>query len=146
MKGVWKSRKTGKQYLVTGIRKDATNGRDGQVVVCYENDEHEYVREVVEFMNKFTLIEFYPEILPAHREALMNFSTEHTVQIPEFLADEIEKQDEEKQRTSFIAVDVSLKNSRKGKNQKEKFTMFIHGLARALRYYRNNLINEKGEH
>lgn len=71
MQGYWKNKKNGKTYLVTGLRKDATNGREDRVLVDYEDSEDRYGRDLIEFMQKFTLVESFPEVLPAHRDALL---------------------------------------------------------------------------
>jgi len=53
MKGIWLNNKTKKKYMVTGIRLDATNGREGQLIVNYEDGEKEFVRDLDEFTDKF---------------------------------------------------------------------------------------------
>lgn len=54
----YRHNKTGNMYTMISEAIDATNSRDGQVVVIYQNKKGEFfVREKSEFLQKFTKIE-----------------------------------------------------------------------------------------
>jgi len=61
MKGIWRNNKTGKLYIVTGMAFDATNDREKEIVVKYEDAELDFVRELKEFTEKFTAVELIKE-------------------------------------------------------------------------------------
>ncbi len=53
----WRNNKTGKIYNRKRTIIDATNSRDGEKVVLYENEAGvEFVREHIEFLSKFTMV------------------------------------------------------------------------------------------
>ena len=56
--GMWKNKKTGLWYMVTGTRLEATNNchSAGKIKVDYEDDHDKYTRLKSEFLNKFTLV------------------------------------------------------------------------------------------
>lgn len=54
----YRNLKTGKTYFVYGdIVRDCTNIRDGVKAVLYTDGASLFVREIVEFMQKFKLVE-----------------------------------------------------------------------------------------
>ena len=69
-----------------------------------------------------------------------NMRARETIALPEKLLEEIKYQDDCKQLKSFEAVRVAMSVTRKKDKQHEKYKQFIHGLARAIRYYRDHLM------
>lgn len=56
-RGIWQNIKNRERYLVTGVRIDCTNNREGWRTVDYENHKGEKLsREFDEFLEKFTFI------------------------------------------------------------------------------------------
>ena len=53
---IYKNNKNGKLYCYLNIVINCTNDYDGQVMILYEREDMQFVREFNEFHDKFTLV------------------------------------------------------------------------------------------
>jgi hypothetical protein len=52
--GYYTNKKNKKEYFVSGVATDCTNASDGRLMVEYQIDGYRCVRELQEFLEKFT--------------------------------------------------------------------------------------------
>ena len=56
-RGKWKHKKSGHEYFVVGSMINATNDKEGQIMIQYQRDTYRFIREEMEFLEKFERIE-----------------------------------------------------------------------------------------
>ncbi|MGL5764140.1 MAG: hypothetical protein ACRCX8_00730 [Sarcina sp.] len=54
---VWKNNKNTELYTASSVCVNATNNSDGEILVVYGKDRESYVRNIEEFLTKFTLVD-----------------------------------------------------------------------------------------
>jgi hypothetical protein len=61
----WKNHKTDRVYTILFLATDSTNARAGSKVVVFERDGQKHVRDIEEFLIKFSFVSMGPVIVPA---------------------------------------------------------------------------------